>query len=353
MASDSARPGQPDQDPEIGSPAPEPAEGPQPTGDAAASPADGSPLPDDGGDRLPEPAGAHLPDWGHHDKADYGRAGRDLRAATITGVVLGAAVIASLAFFRFGFILIMAALTILATIELGQNFRRRGIRTSAIPIAIGTGCAVILPYLAPYVPSINGNGERLDANAVLLGALGLTAIVALGWRMPRGSDGFLADASASLFLIVYVPLLGSFASLMLASDQGVARVVTFILVVVMSDLGGYVGGVLFGKHKLAPVISPKKSWEGLGGSVVFSTTAAILMAIFGLQSPWWIGLILGPCLVVVGTLGDLVESLIKRDLGIKDMSNFLPGHGGVMDRLDSLLLAAPMAWLIMYLLIPS
>jgi phosphatidate cytidylyltransferase len=171
--------------------------------------------------------------------------------------------------------------------------------------------------------------------------------------MRGGAQGYLADTSASLFLIAYVPLLGSFVGLMLAGDQGVARVVTFVLVVVMSDLGGYVGGVLFGRHPMAPVISPKKSWEGFGGSIVFSTAAAILTAIFGLNTHWWVGLILGPLLVVAGTIGDLVESLIKRDLGIKDMSSFLPGHGGVMDRLDSLLLAAPVGWLIMYLLVPG
>lgn len=294
-----------------------------------------------------------LPAWvAERPPVDYGRVGRDLRAAIITGVLLGGSIIVSLIFFQFGVILIMAALVILATIELGQNFRRRGITTATVPIAIGAGLAVILPYLAHYVPSIDG-GIPLSGNAILLGVLGLTTAVSLAWRMPRGSDGYLADASANLFLIAYVPLLGSFASLMLSAEQGVARVVTFILVVVMSDLGGYVGGVIFGRHPMAPVISPKKSWEGFAGSIVFATTAAILMAIFGLQAPWWIGLILGPLLVSVGTVGDLVESLIKRDLGIKDMSSFLPGHGGVMDRLDSLLLAAPVAWLVMYLLIPG
>ena len=283
---------------------------------------------------------------------DYGRVGRDLRAAIITGVLLGGSIIASLIFFRFGFILIMAALLIMATIELGHNVTRRGIRVATIPIAIGTGAAVILPYLAENIPTVEGI-DGLGRNAVLLGVLGLTTIVSLAVRMRRGAEGYLADVSASLFLIAYVPLLGSFASLLLAGDHGVGRVVTFIVVVVMSDLGGYVGGVIFGRHPMAPVISPKKSWEGFAGSMIFSTTAAILLSIFLLEVGWWVGLILGPCLVAVGTVGDLVESLIKRDLGIKDMSSFLPGHGGVMDRLDSLLLAAPVAWLIMYLLVPG
>lgn len=293
-----------------------------------------------------------LPGLDQREPVDYGRLGRDLRAAIITGVLLGGSIVASLIFFRFGFILIVAALLIMATVELSHNFKGRGITVATVPISIGAGLAIIVPYLAEYIPTVNGV-EGLGRNAILLGILGVTAVVALAWRMPRGSEGYLADVSASLFLVAYVPLLGSFVSLLLAGDQGVARVVTFVLVVVMSDTGGYVLGVLFGRHPMAPVISPKKSWEGFAGSILFATVAACLMAHFGLNSPWWIGLILGPLLVVVGTVGDLVESLIKRDLGIKDMSSFLPGHGGVMDRLDSLLLAAPVAWLIMYLLIPG
>ena len=303
--------------------------------------------------RLPPRPGGDLPIWAtERPPVDYGRVGRDLRAATITGVLLGGAIVASLIFFRFGFILIMAALLVLATIELGHNFARRNIKVAGVPVAIGTGAAVIVPYLAQYIPSLDGVDD-LGRNAVLLGILALTTIAALAWRMRGGSQGFLSDASASLFLIAYVPLLGSFASLLLAGDRGTARVVTYILVVVGSDLGGYVAGVLFGRHPMAPVISPKKSWEGFVGSIVFATAAAILMSIFGLKVAWWVGLILGPLLVLVATFGDLVESLIKRDLGIKDMSSFLPGHGGVMDRLDSMLLAAPMAWLIMYLLVPG
>lgn len=300
--------------------------------------------------RLPPRPGGDLPIWStERPPVDYGRVGRDLRAAIITGVLLGGGIIASLVFFKFGFILIIAALLVVATVELGHNFARRNIHVAAWPIAVGTGLAVIVPYLAEYIPSLNGGG--LGRNAVLVVLLALTSIVALAWRMRGGSVGYLVDVSASLFLIAYVPLLGSFATLMLAGDRGVARVVTFILVVVGSDLGGYVGGVLFGRHPMAPVISPKKSWEGFVGSMVFATAAAVLMSIFGLKVDWWVGLVLGPLLVAVATVGDLVESLIKRDLGIKDMSSFLPGHGGVMDRLDSMLLAAPMAWLIMYLLV--
>jgi phosphatidate cytidylyltransferase len=178
-------------------------------------------------------------------------------------------------------------------------------------------------------------------------------LASLIWRMPKGAAGYVRDAAASMLIIGYVPLLGSFAALMLAEEQGSARVVTFLLIVVMNDTGGYAAGVLFGKHPMVPKISPKKSWEGFAGSLVFGTAAGVCMALFVLHVPFWAGIILGASLVVAGTCGDLVESIIKRDLGIKDMSSFLPGHGGVMDRLDSLLIAAPVAWLIMYLLVPG
>lgn len=285
-------------------------------------------------------------------KRDHGRLGRDLRAAVSTGVVLAGAVVASLIFFPFGFVLIVAALMVVATIELSINLGRRGIRVATPPIAAGTALATVLPYLSGYLPATSA-GDRLSHTVVLLGLLGLTVIVSLGWRLPRGACGFVTDAAASLFLLAYIPLLGSFVALLLAGEHGIARVVTFILVVVMSDLGGYVAGVAFGRHPMAPQISPKKSWEGLAGSIILASVAAVLMSVFGLGASWWVGLILGPTLVMAGTIGDLVESLIKRDLDIKDMSNFLPGHGGVMDRIDSLLLAAPVAWLIMYLLVPG
>jgi phosphatidate cytidylyltransferase len=129
-------------------------------------------------------------------------------------------------------------------------------------------------------------------------------------------------------------------------------VVAYIATVACSDIGGYVAGVLFGNHRMAPLISPKKSWEGFAGSLVFGVAAGLCMALFALHVPFWIGIVLGVCLVGVGTCGDLIESMIKRDLGIKDMGNLLPGHGGVMDRLDSLLPTAPVVWLLLSLFVP-
>jgi len=279
----------------------------------------------------------------------YGRAGRNLPAAIGVGVSLGASIVLTLMFFKPGFVALIALALVLGAVELYQAFQRQQQMTAAIiPIAVGTVAIATGSYLAGRQKPV-----VFSTTSVLLASLALTVVAALIWRMPKGSRGYVRDAAASLAIIAYVPLLGSFAALMLAGHNGATRVVTFMLIVVMNDVGGYVAGVLFGRHQMAPQISPKKSWEGFAGSVVFGTVAGVAMTVLGLHRPFWVGIVLGVCLVAVGTCGDLIESMIKRDLGIKDMSSFLPGHGGVMDRLDSLLLAAPVAWLIMYLLVPG
>jgi phosphatidate cytidylyltransferase len=177
------------------------------------------------------------------------------------------------------------------------------------------------------------------------------------WLLRRGIDGYVQNATASIFTLFYVPFLGSFVALLLAEggrfgagldDDGVAATLTFILVTIASDTGGYVAGVLFGKHPMSPVISPKKSWEGFAGSLVFTVAAGVILVVFLLDGDWWVGVALGVIAVVMATLGDLCESVIKRDLGIKDMSQVIPGHGGLMDRLDSLLATAAPIWLLLH-----
>jgi phosphatidate cytidylyltransferase len=278
----------------------------------------------------------------------HGRAGRNLPAAIAVGVGLGAYVVLTLLFWRFGFVLLIALALALGSVELFTALRRKGMVAAIVPIVVGSVAIAIGSYLAGrQTPPV------FSTTSVLLAALALTVLASLIWRMPGGAEAYVRDAAASMLIVGYVPLLGSFAALLLAPQDGVARTVTFLLVVVMNDTGGYVAGVLFGRHPMAPRISPKKSWEGFAGSVVFGTAAAVAMTVLGLRAPFWVGLILGVTLVAVATCGDLIESMVKRDLGIKDMSSFLPGHGGVMDRLDSLLIAAPVAWLIMYLLVPG
>jgi phosphatidate cytidylyltransferase len=276
------------------------------------------------------------------------RAGRDLPAAIGVGVGFGSYVVLCLLFFKPGFVLFVVAASWVAARELHQAVRKQGIEATLVPIL--AGCVVIAagPYaIATWLP------DTLPMTAAMLVCLSLTVIAALIWRMPRGFAGYVRDATASVLIIVYVPLLASFSLLMLVGAHGSARIVAYVLVVTMSDTGGLVVGRMFGRHPMSPKISPKKSWEGLAGSLVFGIAAGIGTAVFGLKVPFWVGIVLGVALVAVGTCGDLVESMIKRDIGIKDMSSFLPGHGGVMDRLDSLLFAAPVAWLIMYVWVPG
>ncbi|HET6758640.1 MAG TPA: phosphatidate cytidylyltransferase [Propionibacteriaceae bacterium] len=278
----------------------------------------------------------------------HGRAGRNLPAAISIGVGLGAYVVVSLLYVKPAFVVLVAVALVLASVELHEALKKQGMTSAIVPIAVGSVAISFGSYFAGRQEPVT-----FSTTSVLLASLALTVLASLIWRMSKGITGYVHDAAASLLIIAYVPLLGSFAALMLAEPQGAPRIVTFLLIVVMSDTGGYIAGVLFGKHPMAPKISPKKSWEGVVGSLILGTAAGVCMAIFALGVPFWVGIILGVSLVAVGTCGDLIESMIKRDLGIKDMSSFLPGHGGVMDRLDSLLVAAPVAWLIMYLFVPG
>lgn len=276
------------------------------------------------------------------------RAGRNLPAAIAVGGGLFAAIAVTLLWWNWGFVLLAAAALALGTVEVHRALQRIGMNAAIVPIVIGTIAIIVGSYAATQIEH-----PRIASNSFLLVAIGLTVLVSLGWRMLKGPEGFVRDAAASLFIIGYVPLLGAFVSLLIAPADGPARIITFILCVMGSDIGGYAVGVLFGKHPMAPVVSPKKTWEGFAGSVFFSVLVGAVAVYFLLGSPWWVGIILGAALVAAATLGDLIESLIKRDVGIKDMSSFLPGHGGIMDRLDSLLVAAPIAWLVLYYLVPS
>jgi phosphatidate cytidylyltransferase len=194
----------------------------------------------------------------------------------------------------------------------------------------------------------------------LVAATAVSALATMLWLLRRGVPGYVRNATASVFTLVYVPFLGSFAALMLREggatgfdryDDGVAGILTFVAVTAASDIGGFVAGVLFGRHPMAPVISPKKSWEGFAGSAVACVAVGIAMTVGVLDADWWIGVCLGLIAVVMATLGDLCESVIKRDLGIKDMSQVIPGHGGLMDRLDSLLATIAPIWLLLHYLV--
>jgi phosphatidate cytidylyltransferase len=266
------------------------------------------------------------------------RAGRNLPAAIAVGVGLGALILGSLYWQKVLFTVLVLAVVLVAVDEMIKALRTGGAEISRVPLFIGTTAMLAAAYFGGPM--------------ALLVALGLTVLGTIFWRMPRGSVGFVRDVSGGVFLIGYVPLLAGFAILLVQPEaDGPARVVTFFLVTVASDVGGYAAGVLFGKHPMAPKISPKKSWEGFAGSALACIGAGIAAVVLLLDGQWWVGAIVGAVAVLTATVGDLGESMIKRDLGIKDMSNLLPGHGGVMDRLDSLLATAPAVWLLLHLLV--
>ncbi|MGW3101837.1 phosphatidate cytidylyltransferase [Streptomyces sp. NPDC001100] len=268
-------------------------------------------------------------------------AGRDLGAAIGVGVGLGAVIIASLFVVKAVFVGVIAVAVVVGLWELTSRLQeRKGIKAPLVPLAVG-GAAMVV---AGYVRGPEGAWV----------AMALTALAVLVWRMTEPPEGYLRDVTAGVFAAFYVPFLATFVALMLTADDGAWRVLTFLLLTVVSDTGAYAVGWRFGTHKLAPRISPGKTREGLFGAVSFAMVAGALCMQFLIDDgSWWQGLVLGLAVAASATLGDLGESMIKRDLGIKDMGTLLPGHGGIMDRLDSLLPTAPVVWLMFVLFVGS
>ncbi|NGO11201.1 phosphatidate cytidylyltransferase [Streptomyces sp. HC44] len=268
-------------------------------------------------------------------------AGRDLGAAIGVGVGLGAVIVASLFVVKAAFVGVIAVAVVVGLWELTSRLQeRKGIKAPLVPLALG-GAAMVV---AGYVRGAEGAWV----------AMALTALAVLVWRMTEPPEGYLKDVTAGVFAAFYIPFLATFVAMMLTADDGARRVVTFLLLAVVSDTGAYAVGWRFGKHKLAPRISPGKTREGLLGAVAFAMAAGALCMQFLIdEGAWWQGLLLGLAVAASATLGDLGESMIKRDLGIKDMGTLLPGHGGIMDRLDSLLPTAPVVWLLMVVFVGS
>jgi len=266
------------------------------------------------------------------------RAGRNVPIAIGVGVSLGAVVLASLLFRKEGFLGVVIVAVCFAVWELRDGLSRGKINVPLVPSIVGA----ITMITASFV----GGGQALTV------CFGLTCISVLLWCVSDGLAGSVRDISGGIFVAAYVPLLASFSSLLLSAPDGAIRVIVFIGVTICSDIGGFAVGVIAGRHPMTPSISPKKSWEGAAGSVVACVIAGVGTVMVMLGGSWWAGAMLGLALAVSATLGDLTESTIKRDLGIKDMGSILPGHGGLMDRMDSLLLSAPVAWAILTLFVP-
>jgi phosphatidate cytidylyltransferase len=279
------------------------------------------------------------PDLVHPPPKKAGRAGRDMVAAIGVGAGLGAVILVSLMVYRPAFLLVLGAAVLTGVVELTRALQAGNARAPLVPLLVGTVAMVVLAWTR-------------GASGLVVAFL-LTVLAVLLWRLGDGPDGYLRDASAGVLVALYVPLLAGFAVLLLVPDDGAARVLAFIATVVGNDVGGFAAGVLFGKHPMAPSVSPKKSWEGMAGSIVACVLIATPVVTLALGGPWWGGVLFGVALAVSATVGDLGESLIKRDLGIKDMGQLLPGHGGIMDRLDSLLPSAAVAYLLLSVVAPA
>lgn len=268
------------------------------------------------------------------------RAGRNLPVAVAVGIGLLVLVAASL-FIRREAFGIIALLAVGAGLwELAQAFARRGIDIPVLPLLVGDLGILVSAYVA-------GMEALFVAFVLTVGGI-------VVWRVLDGSGApAVRDATAGVFAASWLPLMGGFVMLMLAAEDGAMRVALFILLCVANDTGGYVVGVLIGRHPLAPSVSPKKTWEGLLGSVVLACVVGVLGVHLMLDADPAIGALLGLATVAVATLGDLGESMLKRDLEMKDMGTLLPGHGGILDRIDSMLLAAPVVYLLLEVLLPA
>ncbi|GGP89440.1 phosphatidate cytidylyltransferase [Streptosporangium pseudovulgare] len=266
------------------------------------------------------------------------RTGRNLPAAIAVGVGLGAAVIGSLYFVKVLFLAVVIAAVGVGVTELVRSFAQRDIRVPLIPSIAGMAAILV--------------GAYYGGPAWMIGLFAATVLVLMVWRMFQGTEGYVRDVSATVLVTVYPSFLVAFVALLLSHPvDGPDRVITFIATTVASDIGGYAAGVLFGKHKMSPLISPKKTWEGFAGSALACMAVGGWLVSWLLEAEIWKGVLIGAVVVVFATLGDLVESVIKRDLGVKDMGSVLPGHGGLMDRLDSLLAALIPVWALLTLLI--
>lgn len=263
------------------------------------------------------------------------RTGRNLILAILIGLAVGALVVVSLVFIKELFLVFGAAMAGFAAFELTQAFRGAGRRVPRVPTIVAA------VGIIPATFFLHAGGQLV--------ALAAGILLVVVWRLVeeavrpaarRGGGALVRDLTWSVFVQMYVTLLASFAILLLAEEGGEWWVLGFLIVVVAVDTGAYASGLSWGRHPMAPTISPKKTWEGFAGAAVASVVAGILISVFMIGQPWWFGIVFGLVTLLTATAGDLTESLIKRDLGIKDMSSWLPGHGGFLDRLDSVLPSA-------------
>jgi len=269
------------------------------------------------------------------------KTGRNLPVAIGVGVLLGGLALVTLLTVKATFLIYMGVALAIGLHELAAALKTRDINVPLIPVALGGAAMLTAAYWA--------------AGGAVAAVFALTVLAILIYRMFGGTDGYVKDVTAGVFATAYLALFGGCVAAMLAEHDGGKRVLIFIILTICSDIGGYFAGITLspvtGGHRMAPVISPKKTWEGLAGSAFLCTVAGAIMLPTMLHGHWWQGIITGLAALAAAVFGDLAESMIKRDLAIKDMGTLLPGHGGILDRIDSLLACAPVVWLLLALFV--
>lgn len=295
---------------------------------------------------LEQQVGKARADFEHVQERINERTGRNLLLAILISLAIGAVVLGSLLFVKWLFLLFALPVCLLGAFEFGRALQTSGRRVDVWP-QVAAGVVIM------------ASGFFVGHWTHWVISFAAVAFVVV-WRMLAqmiAADGrdfgdVVSDVLVAGFIPIYVPFLASFALVLLRQEQGEYWVLAMIVTVVAADTGAYASGLAFGRHPMAPRISPKKTWEGFAGATLAAALAATLFAIFVLHAPAWTGVVFGLVVLASATIGDLGESMIKRDLGIKDMSSWLPGHGGVLDRLDSILPSAPAALAMYFLFFP-
>lgn len=275
-----------------------------------------------------------------------GTLGRNLPLAIVSGIVLAGLFVTSLFLSPWVFLAFVAVILVLALLELDRVFRSQGVHP-ATPVAIGTGLVLLFGSYAG-----GPSAQSLGLVLLTLGTIGWALLYpaqAVGERGPRplGGGQVAVNTAATCFMTLWVPFLASFLGLLLARPEGHWYVIAAVALPVLGDIGAFGVGSRYGRHKLAPSVSPAKTWEGFAGAILVVLAVAWLVVArlpgFDLRS----ALAFGAAMAVAGTLGDLAESLVKRDLGVKDLGRIMPGHGGIMDRVDGIVFALPTAHVVL------
>ena len=297
------------------------------------------------------------------------RTGRNMPQAIATAAALVAVILACLLIRIDLFVVLIVVFMMLALWELRVDFATAGLH---IPVVTLWLCSVATLLATYYSPHHIMTLALCIMGTLLLVALSATMKLSLGNRLSlavadklshtdagarlessfnheRGEHNHsrLSHVAVSLFTVLYIPLLAGCLIIPLTfGGHPVAHAIMLVFLPALSDTGGLFAGAWLGKHKLSPRISPKKSVEGLVGSMLFAMVGAF--AVFACTydgatwaTRWWVPIVMGVMVGLVGTFGDLCASMLKRDIGIKDMGHLLKGHGGVMDRVDSILISAP------------